>query len=64
MIIGIFCSLFGLTTIVARIFKPSLLGKLVAFQTRYGKKWGSVIHFISYSVIPLVTGISFIITGR
>lgn len=62
--LGLFCCLFGIVTIVLRIIKPSMLGKLDAFQKQYGKKKGNVIHFIFYSVVPLVCGIVFIITGR
>lgn len=62
--IGLFYCLFGVPTIVMRIIKPSRLGKLDAFQKRYGKKMGNVIHFIFYSLFPLGIGIFLTITGR
>ena len=58
LIIGILALLFGLFTIYLRLFKDdSGLGKLDSMKKVYGDKAGTIIHVISYTVLPIVIGI-------
>jgi hypothetical protein len=42
---------------------PEKFGKLNAMKEKYGEKTGVTIHTISYTVIPIVAGIIFIVVG-
>jgi hypothetical protein len=42
---------------------PGKFGKLNAMKEKYGEKTGIIIHTISYTVIPIIVGILFIIIG-
>ena len=58
LIFGIFALLFGLFTIYLRLFKDSKgLGKLDRMKKAYGEKAGTIIHIVSYTVLPIVIGI-------
>jgi len=43
--------------------KPEKFGKLNAMKEKYGEKTGVTIHTISYSVIPIIVGVVFIVIG-
>ena len=58
LIIGILALLFGLFTFYLRLFKDAKgLGKLDSMKKVYGDKAGTIIHVISYTVLPIVIGI-------
>lgn len=62
LIFGILFLLLGLITIYLRVFKNSKgLGKLETMKEAYGEKLGLAIHIISYTVVPIVTGIVMIV---
>ena len=58
LIIGILALLYGLYTIYLRVRKDSnALGKLEKMKEVYGEKAGTVIHIISYTIVPIAVGI-------
>jgi len=61
--IGLFALLFGICTLFLRVKNPEKFGKLNAMKEKYGEKTGITIHTISYTVIPIIAGILFIIIG-
>ncbi len=62
LIFGIFALGFGLFTIYLRLFKDSAgLGKLATMKETYGKKVGTIVHVIAYTVLPIVLGIIFLL---
>ena len=63
VIIGILAALFGSATIILRHLKPQMFKKLGPMKEKFGQKPGYIIHFISYSLIPIIFGISMIVTG-
>jgi hypothetical protein len=50
-------------TLFLRVKNPEKFGKLNAMKEKYGEKTGAAIHAISYTVIPIIAGILFIIIG-
>ena len=57
-IIGILALLYGLYTIYLRVRKDSKTwGKLEKMKEVYGEKAGTVIHIISYTIVPIAVGI-------
>ncbi|MHC4574627.1 MAG: hypothetical protein ACYS76_10935 [Planctomycetota bacterium] len=61
--IGLFALLFGVYTLIFRMKNPEKFGKLNVMKEKYGEKTGVLIHTISYTVIPIIAGIIFIIIG-
>jgi hypothetical protein len=61
--IGLFALLFGSYTLFIRAKNPEKFGKLNVMKEKYGEKTGVTIHTISYTVIPIIAGILFIIIG-
>lgn len=58
LIIGILALLYGLYTIYLRVRKDSKAwGKLEKMKEVYGEKAGTVIHIISYAIVPIAVGI-------
>lgn len=58
LIIGILAFLYGLYTIYLRVRKNSKAwGKLEKMKEVYGEKAGTVIHIISYTIVPIAVGI-------
>ena len=54
--------MFGLFTIYLRVFKESKgLGKLDRMKQVYGDKIGTLMHIISYTVVPILLGVAGII---
>jgi hypothetical protein len=60
---GLFALLFGVCTLILRVKNPGKFRKLNAMKEKYGEKTGVIIHTISYTVIPIIVGILFIIIG-
>lgn len=61
--IGLLAFLYGCYTLFIRIKTPEKFGKLTAMKKQWGEKTGLIIHTISYTILPWVIGILFIITG-
>jgi hypothetical protein len=60
-LIGIAMVGFGLLTVAARVFGwERVISKRQAMKDRFGDSAGDAIHFISYSIIPIVCGLVFI----
>ncbi len=58
LIIGILALLYGLYTIYLRGRKDSKAwGKLEKMKEAYGEKAGTIIHIISYTIVPIAVGI-------
>ena len=58
LIIGILALLYGLYTIYLRVRKDSKAwGKLEKMKEVYSEKAGTVIHIISYTIVPIAVGI-------
>ena len=58
LIIGILALLYGLYTIYLRVRKDSKAwGRLEKMKEVYGEKAGTVIHIISYTIVPIAVGI-------
>ena len=57
IIIGVLAIVLGILSALQRIFKPESSRKLVAMKKTYGEKAGSIVHLVSYTVVPVVFGI-------
>lgn len=58
LIIGILALFYGLYTIYLRVRKDSKAwGKIEKMKEVYGEKAGTVIHIISYTIVPIAVGI-------
>ena len=61
LIIGIVALLYGLFTIYLRVHKGSKgFSKLPKMKEAYGEG-GTIIHVISYTVVPIIIGVACII---
>ena len=63
VLIGVLATLFGAATVVLRHTHPQWFKKLGPMKAAWGAIPGYVVHFIGYSLVPLVLGISMIIHG-
>jgi hypothetical protein len=63
IVFGIFAIGFALLTLVLRFTDPGKLGKLEAMQERWGETVGTAIHWIAYTIVPLVAGLVFLMKG-
>ncbi len=63
IIIGITALLFGIYTIYVRKTNPGKFAKIKAMQENFGEKRGVLIHWLFYSVVPILFGISMIFAG-
>lgn len=61
--IGLAMVLFGIFTSWLRLKKPEKLGKLKILQEKCGEVWGSILHIIAYTLIPIIAGTMFIVVG-
>lgn len=61
--LGIFALGCGLFTIYARLKFPSKFGKLEAMKQAYGQRRGSLVHIVSYTIIPIVFDLMGIVGG-
>ena len=65
LIIGIVALLYGLFTIYLRVHRGSKgskgFSKLPKMKEAYGEKGGTIIHVISYTVVPIIIGVACII---
>ena len=61
--IGLFALLTGIGTLYLRVKHPEKFRKLNVMKEKYGEKTGAAIHTISYTILPIIAGIIFIIIG-
>ena len=61
--IGIFALMFGVYTCFVRLKSPDKFEKLKAMKEKFGEKAGTIIHTIAYTIVPVIVGISLILTG-
>ena len=52
---------YGIFTTVIRIVKPTMLKKYIYMQKKYGNRIGFIIHFVAYSLLPMLFGVLLII---
>lgn len=68
IILGCACACFGLLTLGLRFMSPAIqarwLGKLATMRERFGQALGTLLHVVSYTVVPLAAGVTFILAGR
>jgi hypothetical protein len=61
--LGVFCLGYGIFTAIMRAKSPEKFGKLEAMKNKFGDKAGMAIHVISYTIIPILAGIVFLVCG-
>lgn len=61
--VGVLSGLYGIYTIYMRFHSPDKFGKLEAMQQSYGQGVGTLIHIVSYTVMPLIFGALMIAAG-
>lgn len=54
---------YGCYTAYARVKAPHQFHKLDAMKKFWGESAGLAIHFVGYTVVPIVVGIAMIIAG-
>jgi hypothetical protein len=62
-LIGTAATIFGASTIILRHTHPNWFRKLGPMKEKWGGKAGYIVHFIGYSLIPLIFGCVTIING-
>lgn len=63
LVLGVLCIGYGIYTAIARRKTPEKFGKLEAMKKKFGDKTGVIIHIISYTIVPILAGIIFIIAA-
>ncbi len=61
IILGVLAVIYGIFTFIQRKRKPESFAKIESMKKLYGEKAGYIVHVISYSVIPIIFGITIII---
>lgn len=54
---------YGCYTAYIRKTNPTKFGKLEAMKKHWGEKTGHAIHFVAYTIMPIVFGIALIVAG-
>jgi hypothetical protein len=63
ILLGIAAIAYGLYTIYVRFTDPSKLGKLDAMKKQWGEAAGTAIHWVSYTLAPIVVGVILLVAG-
>lgn len=63
IIIGSAAVIFGLATAVLRLTRPGMFRKLEAMKKTWGETTGAVMHWIAYTILPILVGSAFIVAG-
>ena len=63
LVLGIVLFGYGAFSIILRIKSPEKFGKLEAMKKNFGNKGGMAVHIIFYSILPILAGIVFIVSG-
>lgn len=61
--IGAAAIAYGLFTLVARAKKPEMFAKLEPMKQRWGPRAGVAIHFVGYTLVPIVFGVISVAAG-
>ncbi|HEU0264724.1 MAG TPA: hypothetical protein VFR01_03255 [Geobacterales bacterium] len=61
--IGVAGVLYGIYAAVARVRTPEKFWKLEPMKKFWGERAGLAIHFLGYTVVPIVIGVLFILRG-
>lgn len=62
LLVGILALLYGLYSLYLRVRKDmKSFGKLDQMKERFGEKAGNIIHIVSYTILPILIGISIIV---
>lgn len=62
--LGVSFLVLGIVSLMGRIFKiERLFWKLDMMKASWGDKHGAVIHFIAYTIVPVVVGMILILTN-
>ena len=61
--VGVVALLFGIYTLYLHVRRPEKFAKLKAMQEKFGEKSGYAVHFLAYSVVPIVFGAVMIFAG-
>ncbi len=62
LVLGVLAAAFGCFTVFCYVTRnEKVFAKKEAMKKAYGEKAGTVIHFVSYAVIPLVIGVLFLL---
>lgn len=56
VLIGGFMVAFGLYTLIARFIAPHHFSKLDTMKKHWGETKGTLVHFVAYTLAPLVAG--------
>ena len=64
IVLGVGAFAFGLYMIYLRSNSPTKCRKLEAMKKFWGKRLGTIINFVSYSLVPIGVGVALIIGGR
>lgn len=63
VIVGVALLLLGTYITTLRYLRPEKLNKLAALKELFGDKTGNLIHLVTYSIIPFVSGSLFVFAG-
>ncbi len=63
MVAGLFVILYGLYTFALRYKDPGKFRKLEAMKERFGDRAGRALHFVAYTVLPIVLGVVLLTKG-
>lgn len=61
--VGVAALLYGVYTLIMRFKAPEKFGKLEVMRRFWGEKAGLVIHFVGYTLVPMIVGILLVIAG-
>ena len=61
--IGAAAAIFGLSTIFLRHTHPQWFKKFGPMKEKFGETAGYIVHFIGYSLVPIIFGVTMIIHG-
>ncbi len=61
--IGMLSIAFGSATHLLRIKSPETIGRLGSMRNRFGDRAGLAVHFVAYTLMPLLIGILLLAAG-
>jgi hypothetical protein len=65
LIIGAIAVTFGLVTLIGRFAAPdsAIFSKLEPMKEQFGDGVGTALHWVSYTIIPLVAGLFLVVAS-
>ena len=61
--LGLAMIAFGIVSSILRMTHPHLFRKLEPMKQRWGEQAGFWLHVFGYSIVPIVGGVMFVISG-